>query len=68
MPWFRKHHGCPCGTDWWDEWDCLCNARCPTCYAEIESDEHEAILRSSRPHCRPSGRGKGLDLTRASAP
>ena len=34
MPWFRKHHACPCGTDWWDEWDCLCNDRCPTCDAE----------------------------------
>jgi hypothetical protein len=42
MPWFRKHHTCPCGTDWWDEWDCLCNDRCPTCNAEIEPDEHEA--------------------------
>ena len=44
MPWFRKHHTCPCGTAWWDEWDCLCNDRCPTCDAEIEPDEHEAIL------------------------
>ena len=43
MPWFRKHHACPCGTSWWDEWDCLCNDRCPTCDAEIEPDEHEAI-------------------------
>ena len=43
MPWFRKHHTCPCGTDWWDEWDCLCNDRCPMCNAEIEPDEHEAI-------------------------
>ena len=43
MSWFRKHHTCPCGTDWWDEWDCLCNDRCPTCDAEIEPDEHEAI-------------------------
>src|SRR5580704_5926169 len=43
MPWFRKHHTCPCGTDWWDEWDCLCNDRCPTCDAEIEPDEHESI-------------------------
>jgi hypothetical protein len=43
MPWFRKHHTCPCGTDWWDEWDCLCNDRCPTCDAEIEPDEHDAI-------------------------
>jgi hypothetical protein len=43
MPWFRKHHTCPRGTDWWDEWDCLCNDRCPTCDAEIEPEEHEAI-------------------------
>ena len=43
MPWFRKHHTCPCGTDWWDEWDCLRNDRCPTSDAEIEPDEHEAI-------------------------
>jgi hypothetical protein len=43
MPWFRKHHACRCGTNWWDEWDCLCNDRCPTCDAEIEPDEHEAI-------------------------
>ena len=42
MPWFRKHHTCFCGTEWWDEWDCLCNDRCPTCDAEIEPDEHEA--------------------------
>ncbi len=27
--WFRKHHTCPCGEDWWDEWDYLCNDRCP---------------------------------------
>ena len=43
MPWFRKHHTCPCGTNWWDEWDCLCNDRCPNCNAEIEPDDHEAI-------------------------
>ena len=42
MPWFRKHHACPCGTDWWDEWDCLRNDRSPTCDAEIEPDEHVA--------------------------
>lgn len=43
MPWFRKHHTCPCGTEWWDEWDCLCNDRCPTCNVEIEPDRHEEI-------------------------
>jgi hypothetical protein len=44
MPWFRKHHTCPCGSAWWDEWDCICNDRCPTCDAEIEPDEHEAVV------------------------
>jgi len=39
MTWFRKHHSCPCGTDWWDEWCSLCNDRCPTCDAEIEPDD-----------------------------
>src|ERR1700736_4826102 len=43
MPWFRKHHTCPCGTQWWDEWDCLCNDRCPTCNAEIEPDGWEEV-------------------------
>ena len=44
MPWFRKHYTCPCGTDWYDEWDCLCNDRCPSCNAEIEPDDYEAIV------------------------
>jgi Protein of unknown function (DUF3768) len=43
MSWFRKHRTCPCGTDWWDEWECLCNDRCPACNAKIEPDEHEEI-------------------------
>ena len=43
LPSLTIHHTCPCGTNWWDEWDCLCNDRCPTCDAEIEPDEHEAI-------------------------
>jgi hypothetical protein len=34
---------CACGTEWWDEWDCLCNDRCPKCNKEIEPDDHEVI-------------------------
>ena len=56
MPWFRKHHACPCGTDWRDERDCLCNNRCPTCDAEIEPDGHEAIqgAKSANPYSQRS--------------
>lgn len=43
MAWYRKHHTCPCGEEWWDEWDCLCNDRCPSCNKEIEPDDHEVI-------------------------
>ena len=52
MPWFRKHHACPCGADWWDEWDCLCNDRCPRCDAEIEPYEHVAIARDKSAQIR----------------
>jgi hypothetical protein len=72
MPWFRKHHTCPCGTDWWDEWDCLCNDRCPTCDAEIEPDEHEAIqgaksakIRTLNDRFRKSLRGGRVMMTAA---
>lgn len=43
MAWYRKHYSCPCGTEWWDEWDCLCNDRCPRCNKEIEPDDHEVV-------------------------
>jgi hypothetical protein len=43
MPWFRKHHTCPCGSQWWDEWDCLCNDKCPDCNREVEPDDHEEV-------------------------
>jgi hypothetical protein len=43
MPWYRKHYECGNGHEWWDEWDCLCNDRCPVCNQETECDEHEVI-------------------------
>ena len=44
MTWYRKHHTCECGAEWWDEWDCLCNDQCPECgLKDIEPDDHEVI-------------------------
>jgi len=44
--WYVNHYRCSeCGTEWDDEWDCMCNDRCPKCNAEIEpyaSEEVEA--------------------------
>ena len=43
MAWYRKFYCCPCGCEWEDEWDCLCNDRCPECNAEIEPHDYEEL-------------------------
>ena len=43
MAWYRKYYRCSCGHEWQDEWDCLCNDRCPKCNAEIEPYAHEEL-------------------------
>ena len=35
------------GHEWQDEWDSMCNDRCPVCNAEIEPYDSDALLRSS---------------------
>lgn len=42
--WFINHYRCSeCGSEWDDEWDCMCNDRCPTCNAEIEPYASEDV-------------------------
>lgn len=41
--WYSKHYTCDCGYQWEDEWDCLCNDKCPECNAEIEPDSWEEV-------------------------
>jgi hypothetical protein len=43
MTWFNKFYHCPCGTKWEDEWDCLCDDRCPSCGTSCEPYDHEEI-------------------------
>ena len=45
--WYLKRYTCDCGTQWEDEWDCLCNDRCPNCNAEIECDGWEELTPES---------------------
>lgn len=35
---YYRHTDCPVkpGVEWWDQWSCACNDRCPECNAEIE--------------------------------
>lgn len=49
MTWYRKFYRCPCGCEWEDEWDCLCNDRCPECNAEIEPYAHEELEAEAEP-------------------
>lgn len=44
MPWFNKYYRCPeCGTEWQDEWECLCDDRCPTCDTSSAPYDHAEI-------------------------
>ncbi len=40
---FRNYYRCTCGTEWSDEWSCMCNDRCPNCNLEIEPHESEEL-------------------------
>ena len=42
--WYLNHYKCAeCGTEWDDEWDCMCNDRCPVCRAETEPYASEEL-------------------------
>ena len=41
---FRNYYRCERdGTEWSDDWSCMCNDRCPTCDAEISPYYSEDI-------------------------
>ena len=42
---FRNYYQCPNdGTTWHDQWDHLCNDRCPVCDSEIEPYFSEDVV------------------------
>ena len=49
--WFLNEYYCSdCGEAWEDEWDCMCNDRCPQCNAEnqpIHSRDISHVLKKS---------------------
>ena len=35
-PWYSNQYACVrCGFEWQDNWDCMCNDRCPQCDIEM---------------------------------
>lgn len=44
--WYLKQYQCTeCGETWEDEWDCLCDDRCPSCGAAMEPQSWEEVKR-----------------------
>ena len=49
MAWFRNYYRCAhCGTEWPDEWSCMCDDDCPHCGARhmspFDSDDLTTII------------------------
>jgi len=45
---YRNFYECSeCGSVWTDEWDCMCNDRCPKCCCEIEP--YDSVKSDQRP-------------------
>lgn len=42
MAWYINYYQ-HCGQGWVDEWDCMCNDRCPVCNAEIEPHASKVV-------------------------
>lgn len=42
-PWYRNHYKCPCGNEWQDEWECMCNDKCCVCGKEIEPHQSDDL-------------------------
>lgn len=42
-PYLNYYKCSECGIEWEDEWDCMCNDKCPNCDAEIEPYKSEEI-------------------------
>ena len=40
---YLNHYRCPCGEEWDDTWDCMCNDHCPGCDKEVEPYASEEI-------------------------
>jgi hypothetical protein len=64
MTWFINHYRChECNVSWLDEYDCICNDRCPKCQAEIAPESSEEVSDSFCEHGRlglSDGQGNGL--------
>ena len=41
---YNNYYHCPaCDHDWEDQWDSMCNDRCPVCRSEIEPYTSEEV-------------------------
>jgi hypothetical protein len=40
---YLNHYHCPCDCEWTDEWDCMCDDRCPECNTSCSPHESEDL-------------------------
>lgn len=56
MPTYQNYYKCDCGTEWQDEWDCMCDDRCPVCntstqpYDSAEIDDVGEVIETHHHH------------------
>jgi hypothetical protein len=48
MTWYNKFYRCPSGHEWQDEWNCLCDDRCPVCNTSCEPYDYEEIFQTPK--------------------
>ena len=41
--WYHLYYNCDCGEVWEDEWDCLCNDKCPMCNKETQPSDWREV-------------------------
>lgn len=47
--WYRNTYECPCGSSWEDEWDCMCDDRCPSCNTACSPSKSEELTKQAEP-------------------
>lgn len=50
MTQYLNHYRCPCGTEWDDQWNCMCNDKCPKCNKEIEPHQSDVLVLDEHQH------------------
>lgn len=54
---YLNHYECDCGAQWTDEWDCMCDDRCPSCDCPCCPHHSEEYCPQCGDLCTPNDEG-----------